>query len=314
MRALVFDGELRLADVPRPVPQEGQALLRVRRAGICNTDLELTRGYMGFSGILGHEFVAEVVEGPSEWLEKRVVGEINIAEGDCDMCRLGVPSQCRHRTTMGINGHPGAFAEYMALTTNNLYVVPDEVSDDQAVFVEPLAAALQILEAVHVSPRDRVVVVGAGKLGLLCAQVLRLTGADVKVVVRSGYALPLLNRWGLPAVRADDLPANRADVVVDCTGNAAGFATALDLVRPRGTIVLKSTYADLPQANLTRVVVDEVRVIGSRCGPFAAALNLLRQGLIDTETMIAARFPLEQGLVAFDRAFQPGMLKVLLDF
>jgi alcohol dehydrogenase len=314
MRALVFDGELRLADVPRPVPQEGQALLRVRRAGICNTDLELTRGYMGFSGILGHEFVAEVVEGPSEWLEKRVVGEINIAEGDCDMCRLGVPSQCRHRTTMGINGHPGAFAEYMALTTNNLYVVPDEVSDDQAVFVEPLAAALQILEAVHVSPRNHVVVVGAGKLGLLCAQVLRLTGADVKVVVRSSYALPLLNQWGLPAVRADDLSANRADVVVDCTGNAAGFATALDLVRPRGTIVLKSTYADLPQANLTRVVVDEVRVIGSRCGPFAAALNLLRQGLIDTETMIAARFPLEQGLTAFERAFQPGMLKVLLDF
>jgi len=276
MRALVFDGELRLADVPRPVPQEGQALLRVRRAGICNTDLELTRGYMGFSGILGHEFVAEVVEGPSEWLEKRVVGEINIAEGDCDMCRLGVPSQCRHRTTMGINGHPGAFAEYMALTTNNLYVVPDEVSDDQAVFVEPLAAALQILEAVHVSPRDRVVVVGAGKLGLLCAQVLRLTGADVKVVVRSGYALPLLNRWGLPAVRADDLPANRADVVVDCTGNAAGFATALDLVRPRGTIVLKSTYADLPQANLTRVVVDEVRVIGSRSAAALAARKTSR--------------------------------------
>ena len=314
MRALIFDGELRLDDVPVPPLQEGQALLKIRRAGICNTDLELTRGYMGFSGILGHEFVAEVVEGPREWLGKRVVGEINIANGDCDMCRQGVPSQCRHRTTMGINGHPGAFAEYMALTTRNLYAVPDEVVDDQAVFVEPLAAALQILEAVHISPRDKVIVIGAGKLGLLCAQVLRLTGAEVQVVVRSSHALPLLNQWGLPAVRSNDLPANRAEVVVDCTGRAEGFATALDLVRPRGTIVLKSTYADLPQANLTRVVVDEVRVVGSRCGPFAAALNLLHQSLIDTESMIAARYPFSQALTAFDQAFQPGMLKVLLDF
>ncbi|MCS6834682.1 MAG: alcohol dehydrogenase catalytic domain-containing protein [Anaerolineae bacterium] len=314
MRALVFDGELRLTDIPTPVLQQGQALLKMRRGGICNTDLELTRGYMGFSGVLGHEFVAEVVEGPSEWLGQRVVGEINIADGDCDMCRLGVPSQCRHRATVGINGHQGAFAEYMALTTRNLYAVPDEVSDDQAVFVEPLAAALQILEAVHVSPRDRVVVIGAGKLGLLSAQVLRLTGAEVQVVVRSDHALPLLNKWRLPALRADDLPVNQADVVVDCTGNAAGFAAALDLVKPRGTLVLKSTYADLPQANLTRVVVDEVRVIGSRCGPFAAALSLLRQGLIDTQAMIAMRYPFEQALSAFDRAFQPGTLKVLLDF
>jgi len=314
MRALTFDGELRLADVPQPAAQAGQALLKIRRAGICNTDLELTRGYMGFSGILGHEFVAEVVEGPREWRGKRVVGEINIADGECDMCRLGVPSQCRHRTTMGISGHPGAFAEYMALTTRNLYAVPDEVDDDQAVFVEPLAAALQTLEAVHISPRDRVVVVGAGKLGLLCAQVLRLTGADVWVVVRSNYALPLLARWQIPSSQASERPANQADVVVDCSGSAEGFAAALDLVRPRGTIVLKSTYADLPQANLTRVVVDEVRVIGSRCGPFGAALSLLRQGVVDTQGMIAARYPLEEALVAFERAFQPGALKVLLDF
>lgn len=314
MRALVFDGELRLRDVPRPAPQPGQALLRIRRAGICNTDLELTRGYMGFSGILGHEFVADVVEGPSEWVGQRVVGEINIADGDCDMCRRGVPSQCRHRTTMGINGHPGAFAEYMALTPHNLYAVPDAVTDDQAVFVEPLAAALQILEAVHISPRDRVMVVGAGKLGLLCAQVLRLTGADVGVVVRSRHALALLERWNLPARPVNDLPHHSADIVVDCTGNAEGFAVALDLVRPRGSIILKSTYADLPRADLTRVVVDEVRVIGSRCGPFGAALNLLNRGLVDTESMVAARYPFDRALTAFERAFQPGALKILLDF
>ncbi len=315
MRALVFDGELRLeANYPQPVLEAGQSLIRMRQGGICNTDLEITKGYMGFSGVLGHEFVGEVVDGDAAWRGKRVVGEINVPSGDCDMCRAGVPSQCRHRTTVGIDRHQGAFADYLALRTENLYAVPDNVSDDQAVFVEPLAAACNILELVRISPRDRVVVVGAGKLGLLCAQVLRLTGADVSVVVRRERPRALLSKWGIPALELEAYPERETDVVVDCTGSSQGFATALKLLRPRGTLVLKSTYAGLPSVDLTRVVIEEINVVGSRCGPFAAALRLLEQRLVDVESMIEARYPIASALEAFDAAFQPGMLKVLLSF
>jgi alcohol dehydrogenase len=315
MRAVVFDGELRLeVDYPRPIPDSEQALLKMRLAGICNTDMELMRGYMGFSGVLGHEFVAEVVQGAPEWLGKRVVGEINVTSGTCVMCEAGIPSQCFHRTTMGINGHQGAFADYMALKTVNLYAVPDNVSDEAAVFVEPLAAACQILEATHIQPREQVVVIGAGKLGLLCAQVLRLTGADVSVIVRRDRPRQLLEKWGIKAVSRPEIASKSAHVVVDCTGTAEGFAEALDMVRPRGRIVLKSTYAGLPQADLTRVVIDEIQLIGSRCGPFAAALRLLEVGLIDVASMIDAHYPLERVDEAFAYAQRAGMLKVLLTF
>jgi threonine dehydrogenase-like Zn-dependent dehydrogenase len=316
MRALVYEQQRLSLDknYAEPVPVEGQALLRIRKAGICNTDMELVRGYMGFSGVLGHEFVAEVVAGDPRWLGKRVVGEINIAEGDCDMCRLGIPSQCRHRTTMGIDRHQGAFADLMALTAHNLYEVPDNVSDDQAVFVEPLAAALQILEAVHIQPRQKVVVVGAGKLGLLSAQVLRLSGADVSVVVRREKPARLLAQWGIPALSLDELEPKQAQVVVDCTGNAEGFASALELVQPRGTIVLKSTYAEMPKADLTRVVIDEIRVVGSRCGPFGAALRLLSARLIDVTSLIDGRYSFDEALIAFDKAFEAGALKFILEF
>lgn len=315
MRALVFDGALRWVDnYPAPRRDASQALIRLRAAGICNTDLELVKGYMGFRGVLGHEFVGEVIEGDTEWVGKRVVGEINVPSGDCDMCRLGVPSQCRHRTTVGIDRHPGAFADYLALRTANLYAVPDSVSDTQAVFVEPLAAACNMLEMTHISPRDRVVVVGAGKLGLLCAQVLRLTGAEVSVVARREKPRQLLARWGIPSGTLEGHEPRRADVVVDCTGNSEGFAAALNLLRPRGTLILKSTYAELPQADLTRIVIDEIHVIGSRCGPFAAALRLLEHRLVDVDSLIEARYPFHQALEAFEAAFRPGVLKVLLTF
>lgn len=313
MQALIYDGQLRLSvDVPEPTPTGDQALLKIRRAGICNTDLELIAGYMNFSGILGHEFVGEVVA--SVLQGKRVAGEINVADGTCDFCQRGVPSQCRDRTTVGIAGHPGAFADYLALTSRNLHVIPDEVSDDAAVFVEPLAAALQVTEAVHISPRDKVVVIGAGKLGMLVAQVLKLVAPDLVVVVRREKQAKLLQQWGITAVERSELSEHRAQVVVDCTGSAEGFAEALELVEPRGTIVLKSTYVSIPQANLTRVAVDEIRVIGSRCGPFDAALRLLKHQLVDVESLIEGRYPLSEGLAAFQRAAQPGMLKVLLDF
>ncbi|MFN8377132.1 MAG: alcohol dehydrogenase catalytic domain-containing protein [Anaerolineae bacterium] len=289
-----------------------QVRIRVTRAGVCNTDLELVAGYMAFQGIPGHEFVGVAETG--EWTGKRVVGEINVADGTCDLCQRGIPSQCRNRTTVGIDRHDGAFADEIALTAANLYVVPDSVSDDQAVFVEPLAAALQVLEALHISPRDRVVLIGAGKLGLLTAQVLALTGADLSVVVRRERPRRLLSRWGIQAVTADELPAQRAQVVVDCTGTSEGFGLAQRLVEPRGAIVLKSTYTEVPVANLTRVAVDEVRVIGSRCGPFDAALRLLARGMVDVTSLIEARYPIENALAAFEHAARPGALKVLLEF
>lgn len=313
MRAVMYEKALRLdTTVPKPEPTSEQSLLKIRRAGICNTDLELMAGYKEFSGILGHEFVAEVVGG--ELAGRRVVGEINVTDGTCEMCQRGIPSQCLNRNAIGIDDHPGAFADYLALVSRNLYPVPDDVSDDMAVFVEPLAAALQVTEGVHISPRDRVVLIGAGKLGLLVAQVLKLTGADLSVVVRREKPAALLQKWGIRAVTADELARRSAQVVVDCTGNAEGFAQALELVQPRGTIVLKSTYVGTPAANLTRVAVDEIRVVGSRCGPFDAALRLLSHGLIDTESMIDGRYSIDAALVAFDHAAKPGALKVLLEF
>lgn len=314
MRAVtIADGLTYSRDWPSPALQPGQALVRVTRAGICNTDLELVKGYMNFRGVLGHEFVGEVVGGESGWIGKRVVGEINVSCGACDLCREGHPTQCRNRMTVGIAGHDGAMADHLALTTNNLHIVPENVTDDEAVFTEPLAAALQILECGPVSPHDDVILIGAGKLGLLCAQVLHLTGARVRAVCRRPQQVELLSRWGIEPVAYNDLPRGHAHIVVDCTGTADGFSAALNLVRPRGTIHLKSTYVGLPQADLTRVVVDEIRVIGSRCGPFPAALRLLANHRVDVLSLIAARYALDDALAAFEHAARPGMLKVLLD-
>jgi threonine dehydrogenase-like Zn-dependent dehydrogenase len=315
MRALIYDGQLRLDDaVPLQPLNADQTRLKIRRVGICNTDLELIAGMYGFSGILGHEFVGQVEAGAAEWVGRRVVGEINVACMGCDFCQRGIPSQCRNRTTVGIRNHPGAFADYLALTARNLHAVPDAVSDDQAVFVEPLAAALEITEAVHVSPRDRVIIVGVGKLGALCAQVLKLTGADVIGLTRREGQARLLERWQIPAAAYDELDRGRAQVVVDCTGTAEGFAIALDLVESRGTIVLKSTYHGTPQVDMTQVAVREIRVVGSRCGPFDAALRLLERGLVDVEPLIEARYSFDNALAAMNHAAQPGALKVLLDF
>ncbi|HYO88974.1 MAG TPA: alcohol dehydrogenase catalytic domain-containing protein [Candidatus Limnocylindrales bacterium] len=313
MRALVLKDGLRFQpEAASPESGGDQVLVRIARAGICNTDLELRAGYMGFEGIPGHEFVGIAETGL--WAGKRVVGEINVADGTCDLCLRGMRTQCRHRTTVGMSGHDGAFADYLALAAANLHEVPDGVSDDEAVFTEPLAAALQVLEAIHLSPRDRVVVIGAGKLGLLVAQVLALTGANLTVIARRERPRQLLERWRIPAVNAADLEDQRAQVIVDCTGTAEGFQLAQRLVEPRGTIVLKSTYTMVPSANLTRVAVDEVHVVGSRCGPFEAALRLLARRSVDVASMIDARYPIEQGMEAFARAAEPGALKVLLTF
>ncbi len=313
MRALSFDGTRLRFDpaYPDPAPPPGHALVRVTKAGICNTDLELVKGYMGFRGVLGHEF-AGVVEG-GDWDGRRVAGEINLACGQCPTCLGGMPTQCPNRTTLGIDRHDGAFADYLTLPVENLHPLPASVSDEQAVFVEPLAAGLQTLHLTHISPHDRVVLLGAGKLGLLTAQVVALAGCDLAVVVRHARQRALLEKWGIAVAEPGSLPPNQADIVIDCTGTAEGFADALALVRPRGVIHLKSTYHGLPQADLTRAVVDEVQVHSSRCGPFEAAIRLLARGLIDVDSLIDARYPLDEGLAAFEVAAQKGTLKVILD-
>jgi alcohol dehydrogenase len=312
MQALRFEKTLEFVkDYAEPQAGPGEAIVRVTRAGICNTDLEIVRGYMGFHGVLGHEF-SGVVQG-GDWDGRRVAGEINVACGACEMCQKEVPTQCLNRTTLGISQHDGAFAQQVAVPVRNLHAIPDEVTDDQAVFVEPLAAALQTLEMTHIRPSDRVILIGAGKLGLLVAQVVSLTGCPLTVIARSPRPKALLQKWGIDSVETGGVPSRSADVVIDCTGMAEGFAEALNLVKPRGTIHLKSTYHGLPQADLTRVVVDEVRVVSSRCGPFDAALSLLKRKLVDVDSMIDAHYPLEAGAEAFEKAAQKGMLKVILD-
>jgi threonine dehydrogenase-like Zn-dependent dehydrogenase len=321
MRALVLDGNLQLeGDRPKPAAPPGEALIRVRKAGICNTDLELVKGYMSFKGVPGHEFVGVVesvtglsASGDASYIGRRVAGEINAACGACATCRAGRPTHCPNRTTLGIDRRDGAFAEYLTLPIENLHPIPDSVSDDQSVFVEPLAATCEILQQVHIRPTDRVVVVGDGKLGLLCAQVLRLTGCHLVTLGRHAGKLDILARRGIRvATQADDVDRG-ADVVVEATGAPEGFAVARQLVRPRGAIVLKSTYHGEMTVDLTSMVVDEVTLVGSRCGPFAPAIRLLEEGLVDVESLIQARYTLDDGLAAFARAATKGTLKVLLE-
>jgi threonine dehydrogenase-like Zn-dependent dehydrogenase len=320
MKAVVFDSQsggqarLRVAqDYAEPERVAGEVRIRTRLAGICNTDLEIVRGYAGFQGILGHEFVGVVdwSEDPA-WIGRRVVGEINASCGQCPTCRAGRPTHCPERTALGIRGRNGVLAEYFHLPTGNLHRVPDHVSDEAAVFAEPLAAACQILEQVQIRPTDRVIVLGDGKLGLLVAQVLALTGCDLLAAGRHPEKLAVLEARGIATRigRQDD--EDRADIVVECTGRAEGFETASHLVRPRGTLVLKSTYHGLVEADLSRLVVDEVSVVGSRCGPLSAALRLLSQGLVDVLPLVDAEYPLDDALTAFDHAQRRGALKVVV--
>lgn len=314
MKALLCDGELKLwPDYPPPRPAPGEALIRVSLAGICNTDLEITKGYKGFRGVLGHEFVG-IVEAAEEegWLGKRVVGEINCYCGECPLCRRGLFTHCPRRTTLGIWGRDGAFAEYLALPLTNLHPVPEEVSDEDAVFVEPLAAALEILEQMQVKPTDRVIVVGDGKLGLLVAQVLALQGCDLLVVGHHAHKLQILKRLGIATHLGEGSWERSFDIVADCTGNPEGFAQALVLLRPRGTLVLKSTYHGETKVDLSQLVVDEITLIGSRCGPFVPALELLRRGLVDVASLISATLPLDEAIKAFRLAEKGETLKVLL--
>jgi threonine dehydrogenase-like Zn-dependent dehydrogenase len=315
MRALVFDQTLSFRPRhPEPDAASGDTLLRVRQAGICSTDLEITHGYMNFHGVLGHEFVADVVESPSkELIGQRVVGEINIVCGRCDLCLSGLSNHCRNRTVLGISKHDGAFADFVRLPAGNLHVLPKNLDDDAAVFVEPLAAAFQVLKQLKLDGRKWVTVLGDGRLGLLVAQVLRNAGCPVRVIGKHPEKLALCEKWQIRSrPLADIVPRHDQDVVVECTGSAAGFELAMQMIRPRGTMVLKSTVAAGKPINLAPLAIDEITIIGSRCGPFREAIRALAEKQIDVASLIHRRLRLDNAMEAMDLAARPGILKVIL--
>jgi threonine dehydrogenase-like Zn-dependent dehydrogenase len=301
-------------DCPVPRPAVGEALIKIRLAGICGTDLEMCRGYYPFTGIPGHEFVGDVVAAPDalEWVGQRVTGEITIACGTCALCRIGKPKHCLNSRTLGMRDYPGVFAETIVLPVVNLHAVPAGVTDEQAVFTEPLAAALEIQEQVSIHPDSRVLVIGAGRLGLLVSRCLGLTGCHLSVVARQPRACEILTQWGIQTVDASQVLPASADVVVEATGAVDGFDLAARAVRPTGTLVMKSTFKGEVSVNFSRLVVNEVTLVGSRCGPFEPALRLLEKLLVDPALLIDASYPLEKGEQAFAHAARPGMLKVLI--
>ena len=317
MKALRFTGQgLTYADVPLP-QNTAEVLVRVTRSGICNTDLEIVRGYAGFTGTIGHEFVG-VVENANDTPEivgKRVVGEINAGCGECEKCVEGDSRHCPTRTVLGIVGRDGSHAEFLQLPSRNLIEVPETVSDEQAVFTEPLAAAYGITEQVEISPETTVAVIGDGKLGLLCAMSLALKSQNVTLIGKHSSKMSIAGKCGVEGIVVGDLTptmSKRFDVVVEACGSESGFAIALDMVKPRGKIVLKSTFHGTPVWAASRVVVDEITIVGSRCGRMAPALELLKSGAVNVEDLINDEFELSKGIEAMRRAAEKGVLKVLL--
>lgn len=330
MRALRYEhGAIRVDPAyPEPSLEAGEALIRVLLAGICNTDLEMLKGYRPFQGVLGHEFVGIVEHvagtddstGSQARIGKRVVGEINVSCNDpsCDYCRQGLSLHCPRRTAIGISSRDGAFADYLALPVRNLHTVPDSVPNEEAVFVEPLAAAFSVLDRGKPAPSDFVIVLGDGKLGQLMAQVLKLTCCNLLVLGKHQWKLRLLAGRGIRALPLDDglkdltSDSSRADVVVDCTGVPSGLETALQLVKPRGKVVAKTTLAAESTLSVSDLVVNEVQLIGSRCGPFEPALRALEEHLVDVKPLISAVVDLEAAADAMELASRRDTMKVLI--
>ena len=313
MRALYYDTQLQLVDLPTPQPQKGEALIRVLAAGICHTDLEITKGYVNFTGVPGHEFVGIVERSPGEhWVGKRVVGEINCPCGACTYCRIEMPRHCLNRTVLGIQNRQGVFAEFVTLPEENLHLVPNSIRDDVAVFTEPLAAAFRILEQAPVTEEHRAIVLGDGKLGQLAAQVLWLNTKRLLCVGRHRWKLELLDALGIPTAHTDEPIEPGADLVVETTGSKEGLTKALELVRPEGTIVMKTTLAQPHEIPMSTMVIHEVRIVGSRCGPFRPALEALAVGTIEVRPLITELYGIENGVQAFRRADDPEVMKVII--
>lgn len=313
MRAIVFDGKLRVrADYPVPEVKAGEVLVRVHLSGICATDIEITKGYMGFRGVPGHEFVGTVERAEDKRLMgKRVVGEINTGCGKCSWCRAGIEGHCPERTVLGIHGRNGSFADFLALPQKNLHTVPDALSDEEAVFTEPLAAAFEITRQVDIGPNESVCILGDGRLGLLVAQALSLTGCNLVCVGRHPEKLKILEERGIET-RLGEILERAFDLAVDCTGSPEGFNSAVSITKPRGTVVVKTTVAGRGALDLNRVVVDEITVVGSRCGPFEPAIKALKKKSVDVVALITKTFPIEQGVEAIEFAKRKDALKVLL--
>ena len=314
MKALYFDGALRLIEeYPKPERGPGEALIKVSLAGICNTDIEITRGYMEFQGVPGHEFVGTVEQSEhANLVGRRVVGEIYCACDTCEYCAGGMSNHCPNRTVLGIHNRDGAFAEYLGLPEKNLHVVPESVSDNEAVFVEPLAAACRVTEQVDVSPDHNTVVLGDGKLGLLVAQVLKTRTDNVLLIGRHDERLDLARRWGVRAEKSGGQSC-RADIVVECTGSAEGLTQAMRMLKPMGTLVLKTTVAGTSALPASELVVNEITLVGSRCGPFAEALRLLERKEVEVAEMVSARYHMDDAVAAVQHAERRDVLKVLIE-
>ena len=314
MKALFFDGSLSLKSVPVPEPVKGEVLINILYSAICNTDLEIMKGYMGFKGIPGHEFVGRVITPGHPLTGKIVVGEINCPCGKCYLCVTGRRFHCPDRTVLGIFNHPGVFAECIVLPVENLHLVPDNLAPKVAVFTEPLAAALEIFEDTNIKPTQKVFIFGAGKLGLLVSLVFRLHGTDYTTIDINQEKVGFAREMGLNAMTLAQLPASdKAEVCVDCTGNPEGIRIALEHLYPRGLLVLKTTVAQTGVLDLNQLVINEIRLTGSRCGPFGPALNLLSQKLIDPTPLISNTFKFQNIIEAFASASKPGSLKVIID-
>ena len=321
MKAVVFNNELKLVkDYEKPVPKKGEALVRVTLAGICNTDYEITKGYMGYNGILGHEAIGivEDVNGDDKSLVgKRVVPEISYGckEPDCEWCAQKLYRHCPNRHTLGIWHKDGVFCEYFTMPVEVLFEVPENVEDEQAVFVEPLAAAIEITEQLHIKPMDKVVVLGDGKLGLITALALKALNVNVTLVGKHQNKLDIAKAQGVPTKLLNDFEIKKEyDIVVEATGSVSGFETAIALTKPRGVLVLKSTVAASKEFNLAPIVIDEITVLGSRCGQFPPALRLLQSGKINLKPLISATYPIDDAIEAFEKNKERDVLKVLIKF
>ena len=313
MKALVFDTSLRLANLPDPVPRKGEALIKILHSSICNTDLEIIKGYMGFQGIPGHEFVGEVVNKGSIFYGHRVVGEINCSCGKCLMCRTKRRTHCTNRTVLGISGRNGVFAEYTVLPEANLHKVPDTISDTEAVFTEPLAAALEILEQSPVDPKKSVFVFGAGKLGLLVAQVLKAKGLMYVLFDINDHKVKHARSMDLLAMPVSSMKNDaKAEICIDCTGSPKGIITAMESVYPRGKVILKTTVARTSKIDINQLVINEVELLGSRCGPFVPALEMLEKKEIRPAPMIIRIFDFSDILKGFSLAKKKSSIKILI--